>query len=96
MLLLQHARRQALCGVIASHRHSGLHDDGAMIHHRRDEVHGAAVNFNPGFERAAMRGQARKCRQQRGMDVDQAARVVLHKAVVRMRMKPASTTKSGA
>ena len=47
-----------------------------MVQLRRHEVHGAAVALHAGSERAPMRVQAGKLRQQRRMDVDQPTGVV--------------------
>jgi hypothetical protein len=78
VLLRQHARGERVLAVVRIHRHGGLDDDGAVVERRRDEVHRAAVHAAAGFEGAAVGVQAGEGRQQRGMDVHQAALVAPH------------------
>ena len=78
------------------HRHRSLNDDRAVVELGGHEMHGAAVHAHAGLERAAVRVQPGKSRQQRRMDVEEPAGIALRrKPAVSMRMKPASTTRSG-
>ena len=55
------------------HRHRRLRQNRALVHRLRDQVHRAAVQLHSRGERARMRVQPRKCRQQARVDVQHAA-----------------------
>ena len=79
MLLLQNARRQRVLVVAVEHRNSLLHNDRAMIELFIDKMHSAAGNFHSIGESLLLRFESRKCRQQRGMDIENPPRKLLHK-----------------
>ncbi len=80
MLLAQHARGERVFVVVLVHGHRSLHHDGPVIERRRDEMDRAAVDAHAGLERARC-----VCRPgnkaQRGMDVDEPARVMTHEGL---------------
>jgi len=76
----QHALGQQLRGVPRQDRHAALGDDGTVVQYRGDEMHRAAMHAHTGCQRLRMRVQAGKCGQQRRMDVDQAAGVMVDEA----------------
>jgi len=80
MLLREHARRQRMFVVARQHRHHGLGQDRAMVEFGRDLVHGSTGELAAGVNRALVRVQPREGRQQRGMDVEQAAFVMVDQA----------------
>ena len=80
MLLRQHPRSQCVCGVVGQYGHYRLSEDGAVVEFGSDAVHGGSGKFAAGFDGALMRVQAREGGQQRGVDVEQSAFVVRHKA----------------
>jgi hypothetical protein len=91
----QHARGQR-ARRRRQHRHGRLHHDGPVVQLGRHEVHRGAGQLAARLQCPAVRVQAREGRQQRGVDVEQPPFVARTKAAPRMRMKPASTTRSGA
>jgi hypothetical protein len=95
VLLGQHPGRQRVGGVAGQHRHHRLRQDGPVVQLGRHPVHRGAGKFAARIDGPLVRVQARKRRQQRGMDVDQPPGVVRTKPGVRMRMNPASTTSAG-
>ena len=81
MLLRQHACGQRRLVVVGAHRHRGLDHDRSIVELGGHEVHRRAMQLHPGLERAPVRMQPRKRRQQRGMDVEQPALVAAHEAL---------------
>lgn len=81
---LEHAPGQRLGRIARQHRHAALRDDGAVVEHGRHEMHRATMRAHAGGQglrmRMRMRMQAGKRRQQRRMDIDQPARVVIDEA----------------
>ena len=61
-------------GVVVQHRHGRLQDDRTTIELGRDQMHGGAADPHTVLERLALRIEARKCRQQRRMNVEDAVR----------------------
>jgi hypothetical protein len=81
VLLRQHAPAQAGLVVAGPHRHRRLGDDRPAVERRRNEVHAAAVQPHAGRQRLGVGPDAGKGRQQRGMDVQQAAFEAAHEAL---------------
>ena len=73
VLARQHARGQRVLGVVGQHRHDRLRDDRPVVEVGGDEVHRRAGHLAAGLDRAPVRVQAGERRQQRRMDVDEAA-----------------------
>ena len=59
-----------------SHADRALHDDRPGIHFRHHEMHGGAVKFGAGFERALVGIEALERRQQGRVDVEHAATAI--------------------
>jgi hypothetical protein len=72
MLLRQDARRKRRLVVFVEYRYGSLDDDRSVIQIGCHEVYGAAMNPDPLGQRAAVRVQAGKGRQQRGVNIDQS------------------------
>jgi hypothetical protein len=68
----QHAGGEAVGGVVGAHRHHALDDDRPGVDLGAQEMHRAAVEAQPGRERAPVGVEAAQGRQQRGMDVEHA------------------------
>ena len=64
VLLCQHARGQHRLGIVLEHRNNGLLNDRTVIQFCRHEMHGRTMKFHTGLECLAVRGKARKTRQQ--------------------------------
>ena len=77
MLDIEHAIGEHLGGIAIQHRHTALGNDRAVVEHRRDEMHGAAMGAHPCGNRLRMGVQTRKSRQQRRMNVDHAPGIPL-------------------
>ena len=95
VLVREHPRGERLLGVVGSTGTTAWIDDRPVVEIGGDEVHRRAAHLAAGLDRPPVRVQARERRQQRRMDVEHAAFVAAHEAGVRMRMKPASATRSG-
>src|SRR6059058_1427928 len=78
MLFFQDSFRERSFRVVVFHRNDGLHDDGARVEVFVHEMHGAAGEFHPVFQRLALRFEARKRRQQRRMNIQDAIRKLGH------------------
>ena len=74
MLFDEDARRQRLGGVTRLDRDRRLHDDRAGIELGRHEMDGDAGDVDAVFERLPLRVDARKRRQQRGVNVEDRVR----------------------
>ena len=79
MLLRQHARGEAFGVVVRQHRHGGLDHDRAVVELSGHKMHRCTVQLAARSERALVGVQTRKGRQQRGVNVEQAAIVVAYK-----------------
>ena len=73
MLDAEDALRQRIGRVVVGHHHCALHDDRPGVGFGDHEVHGRARDLDPGLQRLAVRIEARKGRQQRGMDIEHLA-----------------------
>ena len=73
MLLREHARRQHFGGVARQHRHHGLRQDGPVVQRRCHLVHGDTRHFATRLNGPLVGVQTRKGRQQRRMNIEQAA-----------------------
>jgi len=80
MLVSQHPIGEAVFRVFGQHGHSRLQHDGPMVQLGRHEVHGGARQLATRLDGALVRVQAREGGQQRGVDVEQAALKMAHKA----------------
>lgn len=80
MFLRQDPVRQRACGVARQHRHHGLRQNRSVVELGRHLVHRGARHLAPHVDGALVGIEAGKSRQQRRVDVDQPARIVLHKA----------------
>ena len=81
--------------VAVEHRHRRLRDDRPGVGARVDEVHGAAGDARAVVERLPLRVHAGERRQERRVDVEDAAGKGAEEASASTRrMKPASTTSS--
>src|ERR1700688_4793780 len=78
VLLFKDAPGQRPFIVAIEHGHSLLHDDRSMIKFLIDEMHRAAGDFHSVSESLLLRFEPRKSRQQRGMDVENPPRKLLH------------------
>ena len=76
MFDFQHTRGQGVGGVGIVYGHGALGDDGAAIELGGNEVHGAAREAAAFVDGALVGVQAGEGRQQRGMDVDEAALIM--------------------
>ncbi len=74
----QHPLGQSLCRVTRQHGHHGLRQYGPVIKLRSDQVHRGARHAAAGINGALMGVKPRKSRKQRGVDVDDAPRIVGH------------------
>lgn len=79
VFLLQDPRPKRVLVVAAEHRNSLLHNDRAMIQFFIHKMHRAAGNLHTISESLLLRLQPRKSRQQRGMDIENPPRKLLHK-----------------
>ena len=78
MLALEHPRCEADLVIARQHCDPRLQHGRSAVELRRHEVDRATVHEFPGLEHPPMGMQALVARQQRGMDVDQAAGQRLH------------------
>src|SRR5580693_4908024 len=79
MLLLQNAASQSMFVVAARHRNSLLHDDRSMIKFFIHKMHGAARDLYPISEGLLLCFKPGESWQQRGMNVKNLPRELLHK-----------------
>src|SRR5690606_9080197 len=73
MLYAQQAVGQRVGVIALANGHDALRHDGPVVELGRDEVYGTTVALHAQWERLLMRVQAGERRQQRGMDIDEAA-----------------------
>ncbi len=74
----KHARAQRYRRLFRGDRESGLGDDRAAIDGVGDQVHRGTVDTGPGCQGAAVGIEPRECGQKRGVDVEQAAPVMVY------------------
>ena len=91
--------REDACGegglvVGREHWHDALNQDRAGVECPADEVDGAAVGLDAGFERAGVSVEAGEGGQQEGWMLSRRSCQRSTKPAVRMRMKPARQTRS--
>ncbi len=79
MLLLKNSSSQRMLVITVKDRNCLLHDDGPMIQFLVDKMHRAAGNFYAVSECLLLRLESGKCRQERGMDIENLARKLLYK-----------------
>ena len=80
MLLRQHTRRQRIGCVVRQHRHDRLRQNRTVIEFGRHLVHRRTGYLAASIERALVGVQAWKSRQQRGVNIEQAALIAAHKS----------------
>ncbi len=80
VLDLEHTLRQRLGRVACQHRHAALGDDGAVVEHRSYKMYSATVNADPRRQSLGMGVQTRKSWQQRRVDINQLASVMIDEA----------------
>jgi uncharacterized protein YceH (UPF0502 family) len=80
VFLRQDAGGQCVCGVTGQHRHHGLRQNSAMVQLRRHLVHRRARHLAPCVNGALVGMHAGKRRQQRRVDIEQPAGIMLRKA----------------
>jgi hypothetical protein len=77
----QHPCRQRLLIVAGEHRHGGLNDDRSAIKLPANQVHGCAMNLDPGLQGLPVRPQSRERRQQRRMNIHQSTGETIDKGI---------------
>ena len=77
MFLFQHPRRQRVGIIARQHRHLRLHDDRPAVQFGGDEMDAGPMLGFPGGEGAFVGVQAAKPGQQRGVNVEQPAPVMV-------------------
>ena len=88
MLPRQHSRGEGSLVVVGQNCLLRLLDNLAAVDFRRNIMHGAAVRFDSGGERAPMRIEAGEIRQQRRMNVDEATAITADESGAQNPHKP--------
>ncbi len=78
MLFCKHAGAERVLRIVVEHGHGGLRDDRAAVRAFIDEMDRAAADLDAIGENVAMRMRAGEARQQRRVDVEDAAFVMTY------------------